>query len=78
MNIDKLSTEEFYTTVKEIHGYYNFRLPRDIAVALFISIEKDTENFTFRLNNQILRGQEKLDKLLSRVNPELHKKLFHG
>ena len=78
MNIDKLSTEEFFTTVNEIYGYYKLRLPRDIAVALFISIEKDTENLSFRLDKQILRGQAKLDKLLSRLNPDLHKKLFHG
>ncbi len=78
MNINKLSTEEFFTTVNEIYGYYKFRLPRDIVVALFISIEKDTENLSFKLDKQILRGQAKLDKLLSRLNPELHKKLFHG
>lgn len=76
MNIDKLSNEEYFSAISEIDSYYRYKLPKDVRVALFVSIEKDKDRTLYKLERQITRGQEKLYKLLLQRNPELHKKLF--
>lgn len=76
MNIDKLTKKEYFSAISEINSYYCYKLPKDVHVALFVSIEKDKDRMLNKLERQISRGQEKLYKLLLQRNPELHKKLF--
>jgi hypothetical protein len=77
MNIDNLSTKDYYSLINQINFYYKYKLPKDVLVALFFSIEHDQDRIFYKLERQISMGKLKLDKLLLRMNPELHQKLFH-
>jgi hypothetical protein len=77
MNIDNLSTRDYCSLINQINFYYKYKLPKDVLVALFFSIEHDQDRIFYKLEKQISMGKLKLDKLLLRMNPELHQKLFH-
>jgi hypothetical protein len=77
MNIDNLSTKDYCSLINQINFYYKYKLPKDVLVALFFSIEHDQDRIFYKLEKQISMGKLKLDKLLLRMNPELHQKLFH-
>ena len=77
MNIDNLSTKDYCSLINQINFYYKYKLPKDVLVALFFSIEHDQDRMFYKLERQISMGKIKLDKLLLRMNPELHQKLFH-
>jgi len=77
MNIDNLSTKDYCSLIIQINFYYKYKLPKDVLVALFFSIEHDQDRIFYKLEKQISMGKLKLDKLLLRMNPELHQKLFH-
>ena len=77
MNIDNLSTKDYYSLINQINFYYKYKLPKDVLVALFFSIEHDQDRIFYKLEKQISMGKLKLDKLLLRMNPELHQKLLH-
>ena len=77
MNIDNLSTKDYCSLINQINFYYKYKLPKDVIVALFFSIEHDQDRMFYKLERQISMGKIKLDKLLLRMNPELHQKLFH-
>ena len=77
MNIDNLSTKDYCSLINQINFYYKYKLPKDVLVTLFFSIEHDQDRIFYKLEKQISMGKLKLDKLLLRMNPELHQKLFH-
>ena len=39
MNIDNLSTKDYYSLINQINFYYKYKLPKDVIVALFFSVD---------------------------------------